>query len=292
MASSQDQNTLTPEAEGPILGFFDGVGSAMLNGWQSLKSGTVAFFAEVGTLSLNIFHSLRFIAKLRIDVKKTISQIAGIGFDSLAMSILICVIAGSVLALQIAKRFAQTGADNYIGGLVALAIVREIGPIFTCLAVGARAGTAIAAELANMKVNEQIDALRVLRIEPLRYLMVPRLLACIIAMPMLTLIGEGAAIIGGMLVAQSTTKLHYSKYLDSVWLFLKWSDIEFSIIKAIIFGVLVAAISCTVGLNTKGGARDVGLSTTRAVVWISIALIISDFLLTFMFFGGDSHVLG
>jgi phospholipid/cholesterol/gamma-HCH transport system permease protein len=250
--------------------------------WEALF---LRFFNEIGQLTLNLWQSLHYIATLQIDVKKTLVQVASVGFDSLPMSLLICVIAGSVLALQMSIRFAQSGTDSYVGGLVALAIIREIGPIFTCLAVGARAGTAIAAEIANMKVTEQVDALRVLRVDPIRYLMVPRILACIIALPMLTILGEAAGILGGMVVAQAVSNLHYSKYIDSVWLFIKVSDIRFSLIKAIIFGVILATISCTIGLNARGGAKDVGLSTTRAVVWISITIIIADFLLTWMFFG-------
>lgn len=245
----------------------------------------IQFFDEVGQLCLNLRDSLRYIATFRVDFKETLVQTAAVGFDSLAMSVLICVIAGSVLALQTARRFAQSGTDNYVGGLVALAIVREIAPIFTCLAVGARAGTAIAAEIANMKVTEQVDALRVLRVDPIRYLMAPRLLACVIALPFLTMIGETTAVLGGMVVANAVSNLHYSKYLDSVWLFVKPSDIRVSLLKAVIFGLILAAISCTVGLSARGGARDVGLSTTKAVVWISITIIIMDFLLTWIFFG-------
>jgi phospholipid/cholesterol/gamma-HCH transport system permease protein len=240
---------------------------------------------EAGILFLNIWHCFKFIFTGRIDWMKAIVQAALVGFDSLGMSILICLIAGSVLALQTAAKFAQTGADNYVGGLVALAIVREIGPIFTCLAVGARAGTAIAAEIANMKVTEQVDALRVMRIDPIRYLMLPRVLACIFALPLLTVIGEVVAIVGGMLVAQAVANLHYHKYIESVWLYLKPSDIRFSLLKSAVFGLILAAISCTVGLNAKGGARDVGLSTTKAVVWISIIIIITDFFLTWIFYG-------
>jgi phospholipid/cholesterol/gamma-HCH transport system permease protein len=250
-----------------------------------IEEPVVRFFEEAGILFLNIWDSFTYIFKGQIDWGKTMVQTALVGFDSMGMSILICVIAGSVLSLQTAAKFAQTGADAYVGGLVALAIVREIGPIFTCLAVGARAGTAIAAEIANMKVNEQIDALRVMRVNPIRYLMVPRVLACIISLPLLTIVGETVAITGGMVVAQAVAKLHYHKYLESVWLHLKPYDIRVSLIKAAVFGLILAAISCTVGLNAKGGARDVGLSTTKAVVWISVTIIVTDFFLTWIFFG-------
>ncbi len=250
-----------------------------------IEAPVLDFFEAAGTLFLTTWESLRYIITFRFDVMKTLTQTAAVGFDSMGMSMLICLIAGSVLALQTADKFAQTGADAYVGGLVALAIVREIGPIFTCLAVGARAGTAIAAEIANMQVTEQIDALRVMRVNPVRYLIAPRILACMIALPMLTILGEVVAIIGGMLVAQSVARLHYHKYIESVLLYLKPYDIRVSLLKAVIFGLILGAISCTVGISTKGGAQDVGRSTTKAVVWISIIIIIADFFLTWIFFG-------
>lgn len=251
--------------------------------WMPKK--VVSFFDEAGGLFLNVKDSVVYIAKGRTDWQKTIVQTALVGFDSLGMSILICMITGSVLALQTASKFAQTGTDAYVGGLVALAVVRELGPIFTCLSVGARAGTAIAAEIANMKVTNQIDALRVMGVSPVRYLVLPRLLACMLALPMLTIIGEVTAILGGMLVAEWVAGLHYHMYLESVWLFVRPYDVRVSLLKAVIFGLILAAISCTVGLNAKGGAREVGLSTTKAVVWISITIIITDFFLTWIFFG-------
>ena len=244
-----------------------------------------ALFNEIGMFTLNVAGAVGFILKGRIDWKKVMTETASIGFDSLPMTMLICVISGSVLALQTAKQFALTGADAYVGGLVVLALVREMAPMFTCLTVGARNGTAIAAEIANMQITEQVSALKVMHVSPIRYLVVPRLIACVIALPMLTLLGEIMGTIGGMFVAKGVTNLHYSKYLDSVWLNLTRHDVCVSMYKAAVFGLILAGISCTVGLNTTGGAKDVGLSTTRAVVWIAIAMIVADFFLTWIFFG-------
>ena len=143
---------------------------------------TRAFFNEVGMLTQNIATSAKYIAQGRVDVSKVLTQTAAIGFDSLPMTVLICLISGGVLALQSAKQFAMTGADAYVGGLVALALIREMAPIFTCLTVGARNGTAIAAEIANMQITEQISALKVMHVSPIRYLVVPRLIACVIAL--------------------------------------------------------------------------------------------------------------
>lgn len=252
---------------------------------DTLIENAVDIFKNIGEIIHNLVLSFKYILKGKIDLNKVVEQTALIGFDSLPITVLICLIAGSVLALQTAEKFALTGADDYVGGLVALAIVREMGPIFACLTIGARSGTAIAAEIANMQVTEQVDALRVMQISPVRYLVVPRLLACVFALPLLTLVGESVAILGGMFIANQTSNLRYSKYLDSVWVYLGRSDVMFSLIKAIIFGFLVAAISCTIGLLAKGGARDVGLSTTKAVVWISVTILITDFFLSWVFFG-------
>lgn len=242
-------------------------------------------FDSIGRITLTMGEATRYLLGGRVDFDKVLRQTAAIGFDSLPMTLLISVIAGSVLAVQTADKFAMTGADNYVGGLVALAIVREMGPIFACLTVGARSGTAIAAEIANMKITEQVDALKVMHVSPVRYLVVPRLLACMMALPFLTLLGETAGILGGMVVAKTTASLHYFRYIDSVWLFVSRRDIAISMYKALVFGVILAAVSCTVGLLTKGGAKEVGESTTRAVVWIAIAMIIADFFMSWIFFG-------
>lgn len=243
------------------------------------------FFQRVGTLTLYLAEAIGFILRGRVNIKMTLAQIAAIGFDSLPMALLICIISGSVLALQTAEKFAQTGADAYVGGLVSIAIVREIAPIFACLAVSARSGTAIASEIANMKVTDQVDALKIMHVNPVRYLMVPKLIACVISLPILTLLGEIASVASGGLVAELVSQLHWSKYVESVWLHLAPYDIEVSLMKAGIFGLILASISCTVGLTTEGGARDVGLSTTKSAVATAITIVIVDFFLTWIFFG-------
>ncbi len=244
-------------------------------------------FNIIGNLTFNVIDSVKFVAKGQINWRHVLDHTASIGFDSLPMSLLICLIAGCVLAMQTAEQFALSGADDYVGGLVALAIVREMGPIFACLTVGARSGTAIAAEIANMQVTEQVSALKVMQVSPVRYLMVPRFIACMIALPLLTLIGEVGGILGGMVVANKVSNLHTAKYMDSVWMYLTRHDIMVSMVKAAIFGFILASISCTIGLLTKGGAKDVGESTTKAVVWIAVTIIIADFFLTWIFFGTE-----
>lgn len=247
----------------------------------------LALLEGVGFTAICLIKTLFYMTKGKVKWPEVIAQTASVGVDSAPVAIAISTIAGSVLALQIAARFAQNGADSYVGGLVALAIIREIGPIFTALAVGARAGTAITSEIANMKVTEQIDALSVMHVDPVRYLFVPRVFACVLSLPLLNIIGSFVAIVSGMFIAKSITHLHFNKYLDSIWLFVNPYDLRVSIGKSIIFGLLISVICCTLGLITRGGAREVGTSTTRAAVWTSVTILITDFLLTWIFFGNS-----
>jgi phospholipid/cholesterol/gamma-HCH transport system permease protein len=239
----------------------------------------------VGQVSANLAQSFQYIFKRQVNLAATFQQIALIGFDSIPIALIISFIAGSVLALHAAEKFAMTGANAYVGSLVAIAMVREMAPIFTALAMGARAGTAISAEIANMNVTNQIDALKIMHINPIRYLMVPRVLACVISLPLITILSEGVGIIGGMYTSRYSAQIHPSMFLDSVHQGLKWHDIEVSLIKALIFGLILAGVSVTTGLNTRGGAKNVGLATTQATVWTAICVLIADFFLTWIFFG-------
>ena len=241
--------------------------------------------AAVGTVTENILASFAYVIKGRVNLLHLLAQMVQIGYDSLPVACIICTVSGSVLALHGAEQFAQTGAHSYVGALVAMAMVREMGPIFTALAVAARAGTGIAAEIANMNVTNQMDALEVMHVSPVRYIIVPRLLACIISLPLLTLIAQTCGVLGGMITAKATANIHYQRFLDSVWLNIKLSDIQASMIKAVWFGILLAGISVTCGFLAKRSAKDVGLAATQATIWTSVAVLISDFFLTWMLFG-------
>ena len=244
----------------------------------------VGLFDWVGYTTLQLWRSLGYILTGRVDMPATYKLIAKIGFDGMPVSMLITFIAGSVLALQTADKFARTGAEGYVGGLVAIAVCREMGPIFTCLTVGAQSGTALAAELAHWKITSQTDALKVLRVDPIRLLMVPRVLACLVALPLLTMLCNVSALTGGMVVARFTAHLHPSKYLESVWLMLRPFDIIAGGMKAVVFALLMAGISCGLGLRAKGGAASVGRAATMAAVWTAIMIMLADFLLTWFFF--------
>jgi len=238
----------------------------------------------IGNCVINLYEALKCIFQRKIRLKNTLFQAASIGYDSLPIAVTISLVAGAVLALQVSQQFVQTGADAYIGGLVSIAITREMAPIFASLAIGARAGTAMTAEIGNMSVTEQIDALKTLKVDPIAYLLVPRLIAGFIVVPLVTVIAEFIGIIGGMFVANSTVALHPYLYAKSVWLYSDVYDIKASIAKAAVFGILITLICTTHGLQTKGGAREVGLSTTKAAIWTAVAIPVFDLLLSWMFF--------
>jgi phospholipid/cholesterol/gamma-HCH transport system permease protein len=217
-------------------------------------------------------------------LKNTLIQAAIIGFDSAPIALIISLVSGAVLTLQVAQQFILNGADSYIGGLVSVAIIREMAPLFASLAIGARAGTAITAEIANMKVTEQIDALRVLRVDPVYYLVVPRIVAAIIMLPLVTIIADVVGVLGGMIVAKVIVNLHFNRYLQSAWRFTDTYDIQVSLAKAMCFGLLIAITCTTIGLLTQGGAKEVGKSTTKAAIWTATAIIIADYITTWIFY--------
>lgn len=238
----------------------------------------------IGYCLINLYIAIKKIFKGEISWKNTILQSAKVGYDSLPISLTISLIAGAVLAMQVAERFILSGADAYVGGLVSIAITREMAPIFASLAIGARAGTAMTAEIGNMAVTEQIDALRILKIDPIEHLLIPRLIAGIVVVPLTTILAEFIGIIGGMFVANSTVQLHPYLYMRSVWLYTDTYDIYISLIKAAVFGVLIALICTCHGLRTTGGAKEVGISTTKAAIWTAVAILLFDLLLSWMFF--------
>ncbi|NLF83125.1 MAG: ABC transporter permease [Candidatus Gastranaerophilales bacterium] len=238
----------------------------------------------IGYCLINLHIAIKKILKGEISWKNTIIQSAKVGYDSLPISLTISLIAGAVLAMQVAERFILSGADAYVGGLVSIAITREMAPIFASLAIGARAGTAMTAEIGNMAVTEQIDALRILKIDPIEHLLIPRLIAGFVVVPLTTILAEFIGIIGGMFVANSTVQLHPYLYMRSVWLYTDIYDIYVSIIKAAAFGILIALICTCHGLRTTGGAKEVGISTTKAAIWTAVAILLFDLLLSWMFF--------
>jgi phospholipid/cholesterol/gamma-HCH transport system permease protein len=214
-----------------------------------------------------------------------IRQISVVGVETVPIAILTIGFTGAVLALYTVSTLVDYGAGDLVGGIVALSIIKEIGPILSGVVVAARAGSAMTAEIGSMKVTEQIDALRAMGISPIEYLIVPRVIASIIVMPMLTLLANLAGIIGGAIVAASLG-VSWSAYFTSVQQLLDpdGSDITKGLAKTIVFGILIVLVGCREGLATSGGAAGVGNSTTRSVVLAIILIFVANFLLSYLIF--------
>jgi phospholipid/cholesterol/gamma-HCH transport system permease protein len=206
-----------------------------------------------------------------------------LGVKSLSITGITALFTGMVLALQSAYSLEAFGGKQFIGRVVSLSLVRELGPVLTALMVGGRVGSGITAELGSMTVTEQVDALRAMAISPIRRLVVPRMLATVVMMPVLSAIADLLGILGGMMIAIVSLQVSAADYLTSIWQQLAISDIGSGLAKTVFFGLEIAAIGSYNGLQVEGGAASVGRATTRTVVLASICVLISDFFLTKLF---------
>ncbi len=241
----------------------------------------ISFFGKCMT---NLWISIRYILGGKSRITHVLSQAASISYDSLIISLVIAFVSAAVIAIQVSKQFLMSGAEAYIGGSIAVVMIREIAPGFVALAIGARAGTAISAEIANMQVTSQVDAIKTLKVDPVGYYFSPRILAAAITVPMVVMLAEVIGIAGGLLVSHATIGLHPARYIHSVWLWLNARDIYISLFKAVVFGILIALVCATQGYETKGGAKDVGESTTKAAVLSTVYMLSADFIINLIFY--------
>ena len=232
----------------------------------------------------NLISSVKYTLGGGTRITSVLSQAALISYDSLVISLVIVFVSAAVIAIQVSKQFLMSGAEAYIGGSIAIVMIREIAPGFVALAIGARAGTAISAEIANMQVTSQVDAIKTLKVDPVGYYFAPRIIAAAITVPMVVLIAEFIGIIGGYVVSHATIGLHYARYMNSVWLWLSTRDIYISLLKAFVFGILISLVCATQGYETRGGAKDVGISTTRAAVLSTVYMLMADFVINIIYY--------
>lgn len=214
---------------------------------------------------------------------EVLRQMDEIGVKSVSITGITALFTGMVLALQTAYSLAAFGGKLFIGRVVSLSLVRELGPVLTALMVGGRVGSGITAELGSMTVTEQVDALRSMAISPIRRLVVPRVVATVLMMPVLTALADVLGILGGLIIAVTELQMTMQDYLTSIWQQLAISDITSGLGKTFFFGLEIAAIGCYNGLQVQGGAASVGQATTRTVVFSSICVLVSDFFLTKLF---------
>lgn len=237
-----------------------------------------------GKCIINLWLSLRYLFGGNSRIFHTMNQAAAISFDSLVISLVIAFVAAAVIAIQVSKQFLMSGAESYVGGSIAIVMIREIAPGFVALAIGARAGTAISAEIANMQVTSQVDAIKTLKVDPVGYYFTPRIVAAALTVPLVVILAEVVGILGGLLISYLTIGLHPARYMHSVWLWLNARDIYISLFKAFVFGILIALVCATQGYETKGGAKDVGESTTKAAVLSTVFMLIADFIINIIFY--------
>jgi len=207
-------------------------------------------------------------------------QLEMIGVQSAPVVIITCVFTGMVFTLQTYDGFARFQAQGYVPGVLGVALLRELGPVLGGMMMAGRVGSAIAAELGTMKVTDQIDALEVMATDPISYLVVPRFLASIIMLPLLITLGDFLGLWGGWFLVNEVLNAPLYGFMDRVFEFLEPFDYWSGMIKSCFFGGIIALTGCYMGLATRGGAEGVGKSTTRAVVYSSIGILISDFFLT------------
>lgn len=219
-------------------------------------------------------------------------QMEFIGVQSLPIILLTSLFTGMVFALQVGKTFAIFQMQNLVGSTVGLALTRELGPVFAALMVTARACSSMAAEIGTMKVTEQIDALETMAVDPIQYLVTPRVLGCIIMVPLLTIVFNFVGIIGAYVVGVWLLDIPAGPFLHHLYWYVDPQDLYGSLVKAAFFGFFIATISCYKGFRTEGGAEGVGKATTSAVVVSSVTILVFDYFLTtwiLEYFTSDIH---
>ncbi len=257
---------------------------------------TTRFISSLGVLVLEIISYLGEITFIIISASKKIfseglrrkklvlENMVKIGIDSFPLVGIISTFTGMVMVMETAITLKKFGGEIYVGGIVSLSMVRELGPVIVALIVAGRVGASIAAEIGSMKITEQIDALEVLGVNPVSYLITPRLLSAMVMLPVLTLMANFLSIIGGYIIGVYIVHIGSGVYLYQSFEFIKVRDIFIGIIKAFVFGILIIGASCLEGLRTSGGAEGVGNATTNAVVNAFFLVILTNLILTAIFY--------
>jgi phospholipid/cholesterol/gamma-HCH transport system permease protein len=225
------------------------------------------FFYLSGRAIRNVFRSPHYAEDILL-------QMDIIGVGSLFIVSLIGFFSGVVMALQMSRALATYGAQGQIGKIVAITLVRELGPVLTALLVAGRNASGIASELGSMRVTEQIDAMRALGTDPIQKLVTPRLIATSVVLPLLTIIADAIGLIGGYFIASTMMNITTSEYWTSAWQILEYNDLTQGLLKPFLFAIVVALVGCFYGMRTTGGTQGVGRATTKAVVVASVWIFV------------------
>jgi phospholipid/cholesterol/gamma-HCH transport system permease protein len=253
------------------------------------------FFEDIGSSSISFLYFLGGLSNLAgrtvywtflppFKSKRFLEQAKKTGAESLPIVTLVALFIGIILALQTAVQLQRLGSEMYIASIVALSLVRELGPVITALVVAGRVGAAIAAEIGSMQVTEQIDALETLAANPIKYLVVPRFLALTFMLPLLTLYADIIGIVGGYLICVMKLGITAGMYFTLTFDALLFKDLFTGLFKTVVFGMIIAFVCCFEGFNVEGGAEGVGKATTHAVVASFILIIMADCFITAIFY--------
>ena len=262
----------------------DATGRHILKFLQGVGHNTLKFLEKLGALAMFAGQAIFHCFTPPFFPKQLGRQFTDIGYYSLPVVGMTALFTGMVLALQSYTGFTRFNAESAIAGVVVLSITRELAPVLAGLMVAGRVGAAIAAEIGTMRVTEQIDALTTLSVNPFKYLVAPRIIAGTIMLPVLVLIGDIIGVFGGYIIAIYRLGFSQGAYLTQTWDIVQTMDVVSGLVKAAVFGFLVALLGCYNGYHSARGAQGVGAATTNAVVSASILILIFNFLLTQIFF--------
>ncbi len=251
---------------------------------QNLGAWGVRFLTEMGAIGILFAQAVAGLFRRPFNLRGIARQMDALGVGSIPVVLITASFTGMVLALQSHTGFKRFNAEGLVGTVVALSMTRELGPVLTGLIVAGRAGAAMAAELGTMKVTEQVDALATLGVHPVKYLITPRLVAGLLMLPALTALADLVGILGGYSLSVHLLDANPEVYLRRTKQYLEVADIFGGMLKAAVFGVLIATVSCYKGFQADGGAEGVGKATTGAVVLSEMLILISDYFLTAMLF--------
>ena len=242
------------------------------------------FLETLGVIAEQFFKTFKYIIKFDVSFKEFIKQSSRFAFDSLPITLSIVGMTSVIIAIQVAPEMVKQGGESAVGALVSLIMTREMGTIMAGFAIISMIGSAFASEIATMKVTDQIDAMKALKVSPIRYLFVPRILAGIFMMPVVVAISSAFGVLAAGWSSMLSANISWLNYINSVWYGLFIKDIWVATLKASAFGFAISLISCSCGIKAKGGAQGVGLATTQAVVWSFIAIVIIDYIFALVFY--------
>ncbi|MBU2549062.1 MAG: ABC transporter permease [Proteobacteria bacterium] len=251
---------------------------------ETLGGFAIRSIEEMGQIMMIFINALLWTFRPPLRVRALFKQMEFVGVNSLFVVVLTGAFTGGVFTLQTYHGFSMFGAESLVGPTVAFAMARELGPVLTSLMVTGRAGSAMAAELGTMRVTEQIDALYVMAANPVKYLVVPRILAGILMLPLLTVLANFVGVVGGYIVAVHLLNINAGLFIGNIVEYLKMGDILNGLVKSAVFGGILTLIGCYKGFYARGGAEGVGRATTEAVVMASVLILVSDYIMTAIMF--------